>query len=598
MKNKSYFESEQSKNNTNNKSLINNNNMEYTINSSNLLTTNNLIKSKELDEKDKNIENKEKNEKSLIENKLKAKYNINKRYTKIPLNNIIIDNKFLRKNGMKKKMKHIDSDLALYQDFIIDGFKNTLYENKKNLIERLGDCIEKKYQSIDCNKINKNKYINNIKKINNINNTKNNNGNRVDKSTQKSNVFKEYKIYQKVMMGSAYNDEKKYNSVYQHSKNRINNDNINYIKERTYYNNNFGKKLKHTYSTTHLLDKKNQGDFPLLLNAPISYIKKFSSFSEKERNEKNILALLKLKHFLNIYWKDRKELVKEFFDKYNLNEEFFYEENHLENFAHFVNDNVNNNNKDLNICSIETRLPMIDIILKGIRYKPYLNIKNNINNKILNKKYKLISNNLSNSSDELGEEKDYLDLASSKYRIAKYRNFLNRNYKKSVTNKLLKGLSKEEKLKYFSKTKCGLVEIIDKNNLANNLEKQSLFSKKYNSLSNGHFNKTSIKYFGDEDLKMLNEELDLANNSVIKKFETPNDKKIEEKILGEKKFRGLNGKIIDKLNQRLYYSIKEKYHLSHPEVIPTQKKKLLEYIIVQKVQERKDFEQKFLNDLK
>ena len=38
-------------------------------------------------------------------------------------------------------------------------------------------------------------------------------------------------------------------------------------------------------------DKKNSGDFPLLLSIPSSYIKKFSSCSEKKRNENNLFAL-------------------------------------------------------------------------------------------------------------------------------------------------------------------------------------------------------------------------------------------------------------------------------------------------------------------
>ena len=68
--------------------------------------------------------------------------------------------------------------------------------------------------------------------------------------------------------------------------------------DRRYYTG-LTKKMKHSYSTSHILDKRTLGDFPLLLSTPSSYEKKFSSFSEKERNEKNILALLKLKHFLN-----------------------------------------------------------------------------------------------------------------------------------------------------------------------------------------------------------------------------------------------------------------------------------------------------------
>ena len=566
MKNKSNIQSDQSKNN--NSQILNKtnlNNLENSLNCSNLLSSNNFHQSKE--EKSKDItkdNNLKENEKSsiIMENK-----SLNLPNLRMTVNNIIVDNKFLIRKGIKEKKKKVNSEVALYQDFLIDGYKNALTNNKKNIIERLGDCIEKKYKSIEI--------YNNIKKKENI---------------PKEKVFKEYQKYQKVMIGTGYLNGPKSNSVYENL-----------------YNTN--RKMKQSYSTSNILDKKNSGDFPLLLSTPASYIKKFSSYSEKERNEKNILALLKLKHFLSIYWKKRKEIVKEFFSKYNINESFFYKDINLDNFANYVNDNVNDNN-DLNnnICDIETRLPMIDIIMKGIKYKSYLNLKKNkkseINNNIkkFSNKFKNKENhikyNLNQSTDELSEEKEYLDSIIAKEKITKYKSFLNRNYKTSVTNRLLKGLTKEEKFNYFSKKRYGQVEIRDKNNLANNLKKQALYIKRFNPKSNKYFNKSSINYYNNDDLKKLNDELNLVSYSIVKKFESESMKKTQEKILGSKKYRGLNDKIIDKLNQRLYYTIKEKYHLSHPEVIPTQKKKLLEYIIAQKIKERKNFEQKLLEDLK
>ena len=199
-----------------------------------------------------------------------------------------------------------------------------------------------------------------------------------------------------------------------------------------------------------------------------------------------------------------------------------------------------------------------------------------------------------NSEDLLSEEKEYMDTIITRGKINEYKNFLDRNYKMSVTNALLKGLTKEEKLNYFSKKKYGQVEILDKNNLANNLKKQALYIKRFNPEMRRYFNKSSIKYYNKDDLKKLNDELNDASYSIIKKFESDKMKQTQEKILGKK----YNEKIIDKLNQRLYYTIKEKYHLNHPEVIPTQKKKLLEYIIAQKLQERNDFEQKIINSMK
>lgn len=553
MNKRNYIKSEQSKENMINSQILTKNNfniLENSLNSSNILTSNNFIKSKETKENNK------KNEINIQSFNNSKFSNINDNNFRVNVNNIIVDNKFLRKTGMKQKKKHVDNEIALYQDFVLDGFKNVLNLNKKNIIERLGDCIERKYQSLEHYQ-----------------------------SNPKFEVFNDYKKYQKVIMGSEYNDGKKLRSVYNQSEIKRNNNNSmsTMVKEKSFYVNNSNKKRHFPHSTNHILDKKNQGDFPLLLSSPLTYVKKFNSYSEKERNEKNILSLLKLRHFLNIYWRERKEIIKEFFDKYNINESFYYEDNHLDNFAHFIKDNVDNINNNVNI---ETRFPMTEIILKGIKYKPFSNIKKNIRKNSI-----LLNNELSKSTGEL------IGYDDSKSRIDRYRKFLNKNYKQSVTNKLLKGLSKDEKLIFFGKKKFGSVEIFDKNNLANNLEKQALYSKRYNSMSSGNLFKGSIKYFNDDDLKRLNEELSIVSNSIIKKFECAESKKTEEKILGKKKYKGLNDKIIDKLNQRLYYTIKEKYHLNHPEVIPTQKKKLLEYIIVQKIKERKNFEQKLWDDM-
>ena len=568
-KNINYNNSNNIISNNSNSQIINQNNLnnlENSLNCSNLLKSNNFYQKKEEDkeeEKEKTKENikiidnsnKEKNiidkskEKEIIKEKITNKSkqiekikekekslstmenksidkSIDFTNMKMSVNNIIVDNRFLSKSGVKEKKKKIDSDVQLYQDFLIDGYKNALYNSKKNIIERLGDCVEKKYQTID--------FWEKSKKISKI---------------PKEKVFKEYQNYQKVMMGTGYLNDPKQISIYQND-----------------YYTNFKRKMKHSYSTSNILDKKNSGDFPLLLSAPISYIKKFSSFSEKERNEKNILALLKLKHFLNMYWKKRKEIIKEFFNKFNINDPICYKDSNLDNFANYINDNINDDN-DLNgyNYAIETRLPMADIIMKGIKYKSYLNFKKNkneiknIDKKIMNKfknKKKIPNNNLSKSTDELSQEKEYLDSLITKEKIIKYKSFLNRNYKTSVTNRLLKGLTKEEKLNYFSKKKYGMVEIRDKNNLANSLEKQALYIKKFNPKFIKYFNKSSIKYYNNDDLKKLNDELNVVSYSIVKKFESESMKKTQQKILGAKKYRGLNDKIIDKLNQRLYYTIK------------------------------------------
>ena len=204
---------------------------------------------------------------------------------------------------------------------------------------------------------------------------------------------------------------------------------------------------------------------------------------------------------------------------------------------------------------------------------------------------------LNKSMDELSLEKEYNEYINEKGKLEKYRNFLNRNYKRAVMNQILKGLSKEEKIKYFGERRYGIVEIKDKNNLANSLEKQALYIKRYNQKTNTSFNKTSIKFFNDDDLKRLNDELNHVSYSIIKQMDNDDMKKNQENTLGKQRYNDLTDRAIDKLNQRLYYTIKQKYHKIHPEIIPTQKKKLLEYIIVQKIKEQNNFEGKLLKDL-
>ena len=157
---------------------------------------------------------------------------------------------------------------------------------------------------------------------------------------------------------------------------------------------------------------------------------------------------------------------------------------------------------------------------------------------------------------------------------------------------MLKRFTKEEKLLYFSGKKYGEIDIIDQKNLANNIHKQALYQKIYDSLQQEKFAKKSINFFNNEDLQKLNEELKVANNSVfINKIK---EKKLieQEKSIGMKILR-YNSKIINKLNQRLYYTTKEKYHQNHPDIIPKKKQKLLEYVIAKRIKERKDYEDKF-----
>ena len=121
---------------------------------------------------------------------------------------------------------------------------------------------------------------------------------------------------------------------------------------------------RHSYSASHILDTKCKDSFSLLVNNPLSREKKFSSFFGKERNDKNVVALIRLKHFLSKYWKQRKNVVIDFFQKNNIYGNFFYKDKHLYNFENFINDNVFDD-KNGTECFIETRYSMIEI-LKGI----------------------------------------------------------------------------------------------------------------------------------------------------------------------------------------------------------------------------------------
>lgn len=95
------IESEQSKINSNNSQILPNKNnfniLENSLNSSNILTSNNCLKSKETKENNKKNEI---NIQPFINSKFST---LNDNNVRISVNNIIVDNKFLRKTGMKQK---------------------------------------------------------------------------------------------------------------------------------------------------------------------------------------------------------------------------------------------------------------------------------------------------------------------------------------------------------------------------------------------------------------------------------------------------------------------------------------------------------------
>ena len=529
-----------SKNNTNSKTSLW---LENSLNTSNILTSNHFYKIKETIEPPNTEEKNKIGNNQDTEMKIKEYRNVcdsvgvGNSYKETNDDTFIIHTKILNDSNIKPKFKKVNSELELFQDYILEDYKNPNIKDQRNIIEKLGACVEKKYS--------------------NIRNWKNNDRNNKIRGAM---------------------------SIRMRQVNPLN----DYNKNSTIFS---SKKTKHSYSTSHILDSKGKDSFPILINSPLNIEKKFSSRSEKERNDKNVSALIRLKHYLTLYWKQRKEVIIEFFQKNNIYGNFFYKEKHLYNFANFINENVFDD-KNGTKCNIETRYPMIEIVLKGINYKPVFNIKKKEVNKNNNPASLRKSLKIGETFDELNQEKEMADYMESKDKVEKFRNYLDRNYKKSIIDKMLKRLTKEEKLVYFSEKKYGEIEIIDKQNLVNNIHKQALYQKIYDSLNEEKFSKKSINFFNNDDLQKLNEELKVAKDSIFRNSLKKYKLKEQEKTPGIKKSTS-NKRIIDKLNQRLYYTTKEKYHQNHPEIIPKRKHKLLEYVIAQRIKERKEFEDKF-----
>ena len=420
--------------------------------------------------------------------------------------------------------------------------------------------------------------------------------------------FNNYKDYQKEFFSSTYNLK---NNNRNNNISKIDYDKIKNISKTPINNNSKNKLLKKNNSSiqrsiSNILQRRNHGDLPIFLNSPVTFMKNFKSYSEKERDDKNSHALLRLRDFLDIYWDKRIELVTEFFSTYQINNKEFYSLKNIENFAHYIYENITDNT-NVTKGIIETRIPMKKIIEKGIQYNNYSSKKlknfksipkisdNSLNKKILTKN--LSSNNWFNShrakdkntinkninlnfrksrsfwnnniininncfyndnyinndyeiSDRETNQKILLD-----ERIEKYRKYLNRNYGAKVNNIFMRKYNQAEKNNYFSKRKVGKIDIPDKDNLVNNINKQSNFYK-LKSTSFSIRKNQPIQKFSEKDFKELFDEL----------------REAKESYLFEKK---------NKFEKR-------------PELILKKKKKLLEYIIFQNIQERKQLEKDLL----
>ena len=135
-----------SKNNTNTRNTLY---LENSINSSNVLTSNQFYKKKEYREENSS------NEKTKTKTKTKNTNDINSRENKIVGDNVIhlgdeilvIHNQILDDKEIKPKIKKVNSEVELFQDYIIEDYKNQNVNDTRNVIEKLGACVEKKYST-------------------------------------------------------------------------------------------------------------------------------------------------------------------------------------------------------------------------------------------------------------------------------------------------------------------------------------------------------------------------------------------------------------------------------------------------------------------
>ena len=568
-------------------------------------------------EKDKD-KDKTKNNKELIINpikldillplnkdktKPKSKQNINKKNIKISDNN--------KKN---------ENEQELVPQKILKFNKKSLSLKKKNLIEK----NIKIYQNALMDQLQVIVSKSNYPKINrNINNERAQMG--LTHTNKNHSLFNNYRDYQKEFFYPAYNVNlnNNFNNLHKIKSSTIspvNHDNLLKKKKNLVYND--SNNNIESRSVTNILQRKFHGDLPIFLNSPVTFMKNFKSNSEKERDEKNSHAIFRLRDFLDIYWDKRAELVSEFFSTYQINNEQYYTKKNLENFANFIYDNIKDNT-NVTKGIIETRIPMKEIIDKGIHYNAYslrrvnpskiIRLENNkrsnrknrttINwfqskiKKTNNIKYDINLGNFRKSRTMFKNEDNntnscfYLDnYINNEYqmsdretndkivldeKIEKYRKYLDKNYGAKVNNKFMRKYNQKEKDIYFNKRKVGTIDIVNKDNLVNNINKQSNFYKlKSTNLS---IRKSQPIYtFSEKDYKELYNELKEAKQSYV--YENKGEENNNE----------------DNVWIKMYEEDKRQKFEKHPELVLKKKKKLLEYIIFQNIKERKEFEKDLL----
>ena len=549
-------------------------------------------------------------------------------------------------NHEQKKDKKENKKVSTFNNVVP---QKVLKFNKKQMNLRKNN-TEKNINIYENALIDKLKFI-----ITNTNNNYQNNTNKINSKIKfnlspvkkQNNLFDNFKGYQKEFLSSAYNfhinennnyNKKKYSTI-EFTKDKSSSLTPNPNKTNTNFNKNIINKITHKHSNNNFLSRpisnillrKKHGDIPIILNSPVTFIKNYKSNSEKERDEKNSKALFKLRDFLDMYWDKRNQLVTEFFNAHQVTDKEYYTLKKLENFAHYIFDNISDNT-NITKGIIETRIPMKEIIDKGVQYKNYSLKKiknsnsmtaindinlienknknitcnnwfssnetqtkkkgNNINNFSL-RKSRMIENkgeinvdncfyidNYMNDKNKISdEEKSEKKILNDK--IYKYKKYLDKNYGQKINNKFLKDYNQNEKINFFHKRKIGKIDIPDRKNLANNIQKQSDFYK-LKSTSFSLRKNCSIHSFSEHDFKELYNELNQIKENYT--------------IFGDEKENELNAKRSqdDNIWIKMYEDVKKNKFEKNPETILKKKKKLLEFIIFQNIKRRKDLEKDVL----
>ena len=534
-------------------------------------------------------------------------------------------NKNNNNNKNSDNIKDIDNEQEVVPQKILKFNKKSLSLKKKEINEKninhYQNALLDKLQLVVTNsnhpKINKK-----MQKIQKVNNE----GVQICLSPigKTNSLFNNYRDYQKEFFSPVYNvninyqPNNKLNKIKSSSYTPINDSKLLIKNKNRNLNNGFAAR-----SVSNILQRKFHGELPIFLNSPVTFMKNFKSYSEKERDERNSHALLRLRDFLDIYWDKRIELVSEFFSTYQISKNEYYTLRNLENFANYIYDNIND---DTNVTKgiIETRIPMKEIIDKGIKYNHY-SLKKLKNSKSLSKLdsnkfskknktssnwYKsknIVNNNSKNdikmsnfrksrtflrSNEDINSNScfyidNYLnneyeisdreidDKIEMNEKIEKYRKYLNKNYGANVINKFMRKYNQEEKDIFFNKRKVGTIDISDKDNLVNNINKQSNFYKLKSTNLSIRKNQ-AIHNFSEKDFKELFNELKEAKQSYL------NENKDEIKNNEEN------------IWIKMYEDVKRHKFEKHPELVLKKKKKLLEYIIFQNIKERKEFEKDLL----